>query len=51
MIGVDPDADPSDSNNSMGIIPRAVSTIFSSAKQLKEGRGGAWNYNLKGSFI
>jgi hypothetical protein len=51
MTGVDLDADPSDPNNGMGIIPRAVSTIFSSAKQLKEGRGGAWNYNLKGSFI
>jgi hypothetical protein len=51
MTGVDLDADPSDPNNGMGIIPRAVSTIFSRAKQLKEGRGGAWNYNLKGSFI
>ena len=51
MTGVDLDADPSDPNNGMGIIPRAVSTIFSRARQLKEGRGGAWNYNLKGSFI
>ncbi|KAF9469234.1 kinesin [Collybia nuda] len=51
MTGIDLDADPSDPNNGMGIIPRAVSTIFSSAKQLKEERGGAWNYSLKGSFI
>ena len=51
MTGVDLDADPSDPNNGMGIIPRAVSTIFSSARQLKEERGGAWNYNVKGSFI
>ena len=51
MTGVDLDADPSDPNNGMGIIPRAVSTIFARARQLKEERGGAWNYNLKGSFI
>ena len=51
MTGVDLDADPSDPNNGMGIIPRAVSTIFSRVKQLKEERDGAWNYNLKGSFI
>ncbi|GLB34798.1 putative kinesin motor, catalytic domain [Lyophyllum shimeji] len=51
MTGMDLDADPTDPNNAMGIIPRAVSHIFSSAKQLKEERGGAWNYTLKGSFI
>lgn len=51
MTGVDLDLDPSDPNNGMGIIPRAVSSIFASAKQLKEERGSAWNYSLKGSFI
>ncbi|KAF9482822.1 kinesin domain-containing protein [Pholiota conissans] len=51
MTGVDLDMDPSDPNNNMGIIPRAVSSIFASARQLKEERGGAWNYNLKGSFV
>lgn len=51
MTGIDLDADPSDPNNGMGIIPRAVSTIFSTAKQLKDERGGAWNFNVKGSFI
>ena len=28
MTGIDLDADPSDPSNGMGIIPRAVSTIF-----------------------
>ncbi|KAG6854726.1 hypothetical protein C0991_002439 [Blastosporella zonata] len=51
MTGIDLDADPVDPNNGMGIIPRAVSNIFSSAKQLKEERGGTWNYSVKGSFI
>lgn len=51
MAGVDLEADPSDPNNGMGIIPRAVSTIFSRAKHFKEERGGAWSYNIKGSFI
>jgi hypothetical protein len=51
MTGVDLDADPSDPNNGMGIIPRAVSTIFSQARKLKEQRGGTWNYSIKGSFI
>ncbi|KAG5647313.1 hypothetical protein DXG03_000851 [Asterophora parasitica] len=51
MTGIDLDADPADPNNGMGIIPRAVSSIFSGAKQLKDERGGAWNYNVKGSFI
>ncbi|KAF8965215.1 kinesin domain-containing protein [Flammula alnicola] len=51
MTGVDLDLDPSDPNNGMGIIPRAVSSIFTSARQLKEERGGTWNYSLKGSFI
>ncbi|KAF8891180.1 hypothetical protein BD779DRAFT_1661654 [Infundibulicybe gibba] len=51
MTGIDLDADPSDPNNGMGIIPRAVSNIFSRAKQLKDERGGSWNYSIKGSFI
>jgi hypothetical protein len=51
MTGMDLDADASDTDNGMGIIPRAVSTIFTRAKQLKEERGGAWNYTIKGSFI
>ncbi|KAJ3567010.1 hypothetical protein NP233_g6634 [Leucocoprinus birnbaumii] len=51
MTGVDLEADPSDPNTRMGIIPRAVSTIFSRAKQLKEERGGAWSFSIKGSFI
>ncbi|KAG9128525.1 hypothetical protein FRC07_005892 [Ceratobasidium sp. 392] len=51
MSGVDLDADPSDPTNGMGIIPRAVSTIFAKARELKEERGGAWQYTLKGSFI
>jgi hypothetical protein len=51
MTGIDLDADPSDPGNDMGIIPRAVSNIFSRARQLKEERGGAWNYSIKGSFI
>ncbi|KAG2364519.1 kinesin [Suillus spraguei] len=51
MTGMDLDADPSDPNNGMGIIPRAVSTIFSQARKLKEQRGGTWNYSIKGSFI
>ncbi|KAJ3793772.1 kinesin domain-containing protein [Lentinula aff. detonsa] len=51
MTGVDLDANPSDPNNGMGIIPRAVSTIFAAARKLKEERGGTWNYSIKGSFI
>ncbi|KAG5221232.1 kinesin-domain-containing protein [Salix suchowensis] len=51
MTGIDLDADPSDPNNGMGIIPRAVSTIFSKARQLKEERGDTWNFSIKGSFI
>lgn len=51
MTGIDLDADPTDPNNGMGIIPRAVSTIFSRARELKGERGTAWNYTLKGSFI
>lgn len=51
MTGIDLDANPSDPNNGMGIIPRAVSTIFTQARQLKEERGNSWNYSIKGSFI
>ncbi|PBK86686.1 kinesin-domain-containing protein, partial [Armillaria gallica] len=51
MTDVDLNADSSDPGNDMGIIPRAVSTIFSHARQLKEERGTAWNYSIKKSFI
>ncbi|PFH54245.1 hypothetical protein AMATHDRAFT_135365 [Amanita thiersii Skay4041] len=51
MTGIDLDADPSDPHNGMGIIPRAVSHIFSQARQIKEERGGAWTYSIKGSFV
>lgn len=51
MTGIDLDANPTDPTNGMGIIPRAVSTIFSRARELKEERANSWNYNLKGSFI
>lgn len=51
MTGVDIDADPTDSTNGMGIIPRAMYTIFSRCRDIKEQRGNAWNYTLKGSFI
>ncbi|KAI0333577.1 kinesin [Cubamyces sp. BRFM 1775] len=51
MTGIDLDADPSDPNNGMGIIPRAVSTIFARCKELKEDRGATWNYSIKGSYI
>ncbi|KAJ4478498.1 kinesin domain-containing protein [Lentinula aciculospora] len=51
MTGIDLDANPSDPNNGMGIIPRAVSSIFAGARKLKEERGNTWNYSIKGSFI
>ncbi|KAJ6576344.1 P-loop containing nucleoside triphosphate hydrolase protein, partial [Mycena sp. CBHHK59/15] len=51
MTGTDLDVDPSDPNNAMGIIPRAVSTIFASTRQTKQERGGAWDYAIKSSFI
>ncbi|KAI0032831.1 hypothetical protein K488DRAFT_49051 [Vararia minispora EC-137] len=51
MTGIDLDANPSDPSNGMGIIPRAVSTIFHRARQLKDERGPSWNFSLKGSFI
>ena len=51
MTGIDLDADPTDPSNGMGIIPRAVSTIFSRCRELKEDRSGAWNYSIKGSYI
>jgi len=51
MTGMDLDADPTDPSNGMGIIPRAVSGIFARARQLKEEKGSAWTFGLKGSFI
>lgn len=51
MTGVDLDADPTDPSNGMGIIPRAVSTIFSRANELKRERGNAWQWSIKASFI
>ncbi|KZT26623.1 kinesin-domain-containing protein [Neolentinus lepideus HHB14362 ss-1] len=51
MTGIDLDADPSNPNNGMGIIPRAVSTIFKRARALKEERGNSWNFTIKGSYI
>ncbi|KAK2466821.1 hypothetical protein APHAL10511_001079 [Amanita phalloides] len=51
MTGIDLDADPSDPHNGMGIIPRAVSHIFARARQLKDERGPAWTYGIKGSFV
>ncbi|KAI0078121.1 kinesin-domain-containing protein [Panus rudis PR-1116 ss-1] len=51
MTGIDLDADPSDPSNGMGIIPRAVSTIFARCREIKEEKGNAWHYSLKGSFI
>lgn len=51
MTGIDLDADPMDPSNGMGIIPRAVSTIFARCRELKEERGGSWNYSIKGSYI
>ncbi|KAI0306797.1 hypothetical protein B0F90DRAFT_1808404 [Multifurca ochricompacta] len=51
MTGIDLDTDPSDPTNGIGIIPRAISSIFGRARALKEERGGTWNYSVKGSFI
>lgn len=51
MTGIDLDADPSDAHNGMGIIPRAVSHIFTRARQVKEERGAAWSFSIKGSFV
>ena len=51
MTGIDLDADPMDPNNGMGIIPRAVSTIFTRCRELKEERAGTWNYSIRGSYI
>jgi Kinesin motor domain len=51
MTGIDLDANPTDPSNNMGIIPRAVSSIFARANQLKEEKAGRWNYNIKASFI
>ncbi|KAH9945823.1 kinesin-domain-containing protein [Epithele typhae] len=51
MTGIDLDADPTDASNGMGIIPRAVSTIFARCREMKEERSGAWTYQLKGSYI
>ncbi len=51
MTGIDFDADPFDPTNGIGIIPRAVSTIFQRTQTFKEERSSAWSYNVKGSFI
>jgi Kinesin motor domain len=51
MTGVDLDANPSDTDSGMGIIPRAVANIFARAQQLRNERAGAWKYEVKGSFI
>jgi len=51
MTGVDLDANPTDPKNGMGIIPRAVASIFNRAQQLRNERAGAWKYEIKGSFI
>lgn len=51
MTGTDLDADPNDSTNGMGIIPRAVAAIFAKADELKRERAGTWQYSVKGSFI
>ncbi|GJJ12322.1 hypothetical protein Clacol_006563 [Clathrus columnatus] len=51
MTGIDLDADPSDPDNGMGIIPRSISKIFERTRQIKEERGLSWTYTLKGSFI
>ncbi|OBZ65664.1 Kinesin-like protein KIF21B [Grifola frondosa] len=51
MTGIDLDADPSDPSNGMGIIPRAVSTIFTRCREMKEERGNTWNFTIKGSYI
>ena len=51
MTGVDLDADPKDTTNGMGIIPRAVAAIFGKANDLRTERAGGWQYSIKGSFI
>ncbi|KAJ1309167.1 hypothetical protein OPQ81_004838 [Rhizoctonia solani] len=51
MSGVDLDGDPGDPDNGMGIIPRAVATIFAKARELREERGAAWQCTVKASFI
>ncbi|KAG8996291.1 hypothetical protein FRB94_008412 [Tulasnella sp. JGI-2019a] len=51
MTGVDLDSDPNDPANGMGIIPRAVATVFAGVQQLKQERGNAWKCSVKGSYI
>lgn len=51
MTGTDLDADPDDTTNGMGIIPRSVAAIFAKAEELKRERAGGWQYSIKGSFI
>jgi len=51
MTGIDLDGDPTDPSNGMGITPRSIAEIFARARALKEQRGSAWNFSIKGSFI
>lgn len=51
MTGVDLDSDPNDPTNGMGIVPRAVATVFAGIQQIKNERGNAWQCSLKGSYI
>jgi hypothetical protein len=51
MTGIDLDSDPSDPNNGIGIVPRAVFNIFTRLQEIKDDRGGSWNFSIKGSFI
>ncbi|KAJ6613393.1 hypothetical protein B0H10DRAFT_2191998 [Mycena sp. CBHHK59/15] len=45
------DTDPSDPNNTMGIISHMVSTIFASAHPTEQEHGSAWDYAIQSSFF